>query len=73
MVLIVERKKHNASPLLMSLVVWTNLFYVILRAMVCLPATYLWIQKIDVVLMPRSETDADNPFVLGDEGYDVFP
>ena len=40
--------------------------------MVCLPATYLCIQKIDVVLMPRSETDADNPFVLGDEGYDVF-
>jgi hypothetical protein len=28
--------------------------------------------KIDPVLMPRSETDADNPFVLGDEGYDVF-
>ena len=55
----------------MSLVVWTP-FCISLRAMVCLPATYLWIQKIDVVLMPRSETDADNPFVLGDEGYDVF-
>jgi hypothetical protein len=29
--------------------------------------------KRDMVLIPRSETDADNPFVLGDEGYDVFP
>ena len=71
MVLIVERKKHNAFPLLMSLVVWTNLFYVILKGMVCcLLHTYVY--KRYLVLMPKSETDADNPFVLGDEGYDVF-
>ena len=68
MVLIVERKKHNASPLSMSLVVLTNLFYVILRAMVCLSVTYLCIQKIYLVLMSKSEIDADNPFVFGDEG-----
>ena len=63
MVLIVERKKHNASPLLMSLVVWTH-FCISFKGD-GLFACYIFLYtKIYLVLMPKSETDADNPFVF---------
>ena len=71
MVLIVERKKQNASPLLMSLVVWTH-FCISFKGDGLFACYIFMYTKIYLVLMPRSETDADNPFVFGDEGYDVF-
>ena len=50
-----------------------QIFIIEAMAMVCI-ARYIFVYtKRDMVLIPRSETDADNPFVLGDEGYDVFP
>ena len=71
MVLIVERKKHNASPLLMSLVVWTH-FCISFKGDGLFACYIFMYTKIYLVLMPRSETDADNPFVFGYEGYDVL-
>jgi hypothetical protein len=56
MVLIVERKKHNASPLLMSLVVWTH-FCISFKGDGLFACYIFMYTKIYLVLMPRFETD----------------